>query len=392
MSREKLAVRQSGEPLWKSRLSAGASARRFVAMVGVLALACSTYENFDDQADLRQRIDRRLGNRAGEVEIPFQLSSSVSAAFLERHRPSPNDNRKVEQVLEFVFCDLHLRYSLLPTRDANGTFAAREGNCLSFVNLFVGLARSVRLNPFYVEVIDQQRWSYRDGQVLSQGHIVAGLMVQGKMRTYDFLPYRAKSYRSFAPIDDLTATAHYYNNLGAEALIADDLDGARRWLELATTVAPDFVKASNNYGVLLTRLGDSEGAAAVYREGLKKAPDDVALLTNLAGLLLKGGQRAEADELLKRVSGVNNSNPFFFLYRAEAALSAGDTTQAGALLAEALRRDNELPEVHVGLVKLYLALGDVERARHHLGRALKLDATNVEAQRYATMLDAMGRP
>jgi Tfp pilus assembly protein PilF len=364
----------------------------FVAALTTAQQGCSGYERFDDQADLRRRIAQRLGPRAGEVEIPFQLSAAVSEAFGGHLRPNPNENRRVEQVLEFVFGELHLRYSLLPTRDANGTFAAREGNCLSFVNLFVGLAREVRLNPFYVEVVDHQRWSYRDGQVLSQGHIVAGLMVQGKMRTFDFLPYRSKSYRSFAPIDDLTATAHYYNNLGAEALIEGNLPQARRWLELATTLAPDFVKASNNYGVLLTRLGDPEHAVAVYRAALTKAPEDVALLTNLAGLLLKRGERAEADQLLARVSGANNSNPFFFLYRAEAALSSGDTAEANLLLAEALRRDSELPEVHVGLVKLYLALGDVERARHHLGRALKLDATHAEARHYATMLDGLAKP
>ena len=43
-------------------------------------------------------------------------------------------------------------------------------------------------------------------------------------------------------------------------------------------------------------------------------------------------------------------------------------------------------EVHVGFVKVYVALGDLEKARHHLERALKLDATNPEAQELAQML------
>ena len=83
----------------------------------------------------------------------------------------------------------------------------------------------------------------------------------------------------------------------------------------------------------------------------------------------------------------HNTNPFFFVYRGEAALSRGDTDKAMEHLVEALRRDTELPEVHLGLVKLYMELGDLKRARHHLTRALQLDATNAEARKYAVLLD-----
>lgn len=347
---------------------------------------CSGYREFDSEADLRATITRRLGPEGATVGIPFELDASAMAEFQRVHRPSPNENRRVDQVLDFVFSELRLRYSLLPTRDASGTFEAREGNCLSFVNLFVALARSFRLNPFYVEVTDYQKWSYRDGQVLSQGHIVAGMFVAGRLKTYDFLPYRPKSYRTFRPVDDLTATAHYYNNLGAEALIAGDLELAAKWLEIATRLAPNFVKAGNNYGVLLTRRGEFDRAVEVYRRTLLAAPEDVAVLTNLAGLLSRRGAGEEASELLALISGVNNTNPFFFLYQGEAALAQGNHEQALQMMSEALRRDAEIPEVHLGLVKTYLALGDLERARYHLARALKLDATSEEAKRFAVML------
>ena len=37
-------------------------------------------------------------------------------------------------------------------------------------------------------------------------------------------------------------------------------------------------------------------------------------------------------------------------------------------------------------MKVYLALGDMDKARHHLERALKLDATNQDALAYARLL------
>ncbi|MEM7357298.1 MAG: tetratricopeptide repeat protein, partial [Acidobacteriota bacterium] len=75
-----------------------------------------------------------------------------------------------------------------------------------------------------------------------------------------------------------------------------------------------------------------------------------------------------------------------YVYRGEQALARGDHQEALTHLREALRRDSEIPEVHLGLVKLYLALGDLRRARHHLRRVEKLDPSHPEAEAYRQLL------
>jgi tetratricopeptide (TPR) repeat protein len=365
-----------------------ASLSPLLLAAGLLAVAgCSQYQPVDTAAELRSTLDQRLDKaQAAAVEVPFALDDEITRLLDETYHPGPDELRRVEHVLDFIFRRVGLRYSLNPTRDAVGTFAAREGNCLSFVNLFVGVARYERLNPFYVEVTDYQRWNYREGLVVSRGHIVAGMYVKGELKTYDFLPYRTKAYKDFKPIDDVTATAHFYNNLGAEALLDGDLEQALSLLEIAHRIAPDFVKSLNNLGVVYARQGEVERAIDLYQKGLAIAPDDVALLTNLARGYQQQGRVQEALELLSRIEGVNNTNPYFYLYKGELALAEGDLDAALSYMADALRRDSELPEVHLGLVKVYLARGDLAKARHHLSRALRLDATDPEALRYAAML------
>ena len=213
------------------------------------------------------------------------------------------------------------------------------------------------------------------------------MMVKGQMKTFDFLPYRAKAYKDFKPIDDLTAAAHYYNNLGAEALLDGDLERAKGLLTTATRIAPRFERGFNNLGVCLARLRDYDGALEAYRKGLAIDPEYVPLLTNLAGAYQRLARSEEASAILAKIDTAQNTNPYFFVYRGELALAAGDTAKAKQYLVEALRRDTEVPEVHIGLVKLYMELGDLERARHHLGRALNLDATNPEARKYAVLLE-----
>jgi len=359
-----------------------------LCVVAFLAAACSTYVPFDSSADLKTKFTAALGDQASGIDVPFALSPEFEQWLTEHLKPAPDEQARVDQVLAFIFDDLNLRYSLTPTYDAMGTYGSHQGNCLSFVNLFVGVARHQRLAPFYVEVTDYQRWSYRDGLVVSQGHIVAGLNIKGGLKTYDFLPYRAKGYRGFKPIDDLTAAAHYYNNLGAEALMAGDATKARAMVDTAAKLQPKFVKAINNLGVLLSREGKLAEAEAAYRRGMEVEPSNVALLNNLAQIYQRQGRKAEADELMGKIQNENNSNPFFFVFRGEQALAAGDTDTALKMMVEALRRDSEAPEVQLGFVKVYVAIGDLEKARHHLARALQLDATNQEALRYAHMLQA----
>ena len=367
--------------------------RRAVWVVGLTlmvlgAQGCSTGSSFDANEYIRAQISEQSGDEwAGKVSLPFETDAEVSAVLEAKLKPVGDEQSRVARVLDYIFRGLDLQYELAPTRDASGTFRNRRGNCLSFVNLFVAAGRQVRLNPIYVEVEDYQRWDHRQGMVVSQGHIVAGLYVNGELRTYDFLPYRVKSYKDFEPIDDLTATAHYLNNLGAEALLDDDSTAARHHLEAAVAVDPTFVKAANNLGVWHARNGDLETAVRTYQTALEVEPTDMPLLTNLARAYQQMGRLDEADEILSRVDGVQHNNPFFYVYKGEVALAAGKHDEALGYMRDALRVETEAPEVHVGLTKVYFALGELKKTRHHLQRALQLDATHPEARKLLHMMN-----
>ncbi len=350
--------------------------------------ACAGYVPFDGTQALAPEFERRLGPEwRQEIVVPFAADDELRLAVDDRVSPAGSETSRRDAVLDFIFGWVDLEYALTPTRTATQTYASARGNCLSFVNLFVAVGRERRLNPFFVEVRDYQRWNYQDGVVVSRGHIVAGMYVDGEMATYDFLPYRPKSYRDFRPITDLAATGHYYNNLGAEALMDGDLDAAERWLDIATRLTPDFDKAINNYGIVLLRRNRLDDAVRAYEQGLELHPANVPLLTNLVRAYQLQGRHERAGELLDVLEGLNRASPFFYVYRGDAALAAGDSATALDYMRRALRADSEIPEVHVGLARVYLATGKVREARHHVERALRLDATHTEARKYAALIE-----
>jgi len=360
--------------------------------LGALAGCELAYRPFDSEGYLRGFYAERVGAaRAREIEVPFALDAEARAFLTKRLKPSGSEVQRANDIVNYIFHDLHLEYELRPTRNAAETLRTRRGNCLSFVNLFVGISRLQRLNAFYVEVTDAQSWTHSRGAVLSQGHIVGGLSSTGSLQIFDFLPETQKTYRKFKPIDDLTAAAHYFNNLGAEALLDGDEERAMRWLTLAAEVAPQFEKAENNLGVALARQGKLEEALVAFQRGLELSPDNEAILTNLVRTDQQLGRRADAAAVLAQLDRLQVKNPYFFLYKGDQALADGDLTEALKQMAEALRRGSELADVHLGLVKVYIAQGDLEKARHHLARALRLDAPNPEARRFAAMLQAAPR-
>ena len=109
-------------------------------------------------------------------------------------------------------------------------------------------------------------------------------------------------------------------------------------------------------------------------------------MSNLARAYQQEGRTEEAIALFDQLEKVNKTNPFFLVYRGELALAADDMDGALDYMRRAFRADSDLPEVHVGLVKVYLALGRRDEAIHHVGRALTLDPSHTEARRYEALL------
>ena len=257
-----------------------APSRLIVLLAAAGVCACTSYPTFDSTAYLRQQLEQRLGAPgAATVEIPFALDRDI-LDYLSKHlKPSGSETRRAADITDFVFSNLDLKYRLRPTRDAIGTFRAREGNCLSFVNLFVGIARANRLNAFYVEVVDAQRWSRLRGFVLSQGHIVAGMNVDGKLRTYDFLPYSAKAYRDFRPIDDITGDRAFLQQPGSRSA---DRRGSRHRHPLHRAGEAGslriFRRRSTISGFARARAGRNEEAERIYLRGLQVDPDNGPIL------------------------------------------------------------------------------------------------------------------
>lgn len=174
--------------------------------------------------------------------------------------------------------------------------------------------------------------------------------------------------------------ARVHNGLGSALLGADRLEEAEaaysRALELRVTHS-----AISNLGSVRFFLGNYQGAAELFRQALAMQPNDYRMYGNLADALsAAGGEPAEVRALYERAA--NGAKGYLDVQgdSIEAAASlawfwvnTGRTEGARALLLGAAEREVSDGAVPYRLAGAWLRLGDIERARAQLDRAIALD-------------------
>jgi len=294
--------------------------------------------------DLRAELARRApAIAAADVVVPYELGEAQRARAREIVGELTSSDARVRALVAAMFDpeELGLRYASRVTGDAAETLRAREGNCLALASVFVGLAREVGLEAYYIDASTRVHETIHgdDGMTVSSGHVTAMVVTPHGNVGLDFA--RLGPFVWYRILDDVEALAHFYNNRGFERIDAARARGAPvDWAEAAldfrraTEVTPGFAHAWSNLGMAEAALGREGEAIRLYREAIRRDPKLAAPRNNLGALLLRQGDAAGAREVLEAAVQLPSSGPHVLYNLALARLRTGD--REGALAA--LRR------------------------------------------------------
>jgi Flp pilus assembly protein TadD len=295
------------------------------------------------------------------------------------HANIPQSSQPDEQLRHLlrslVGSDLEIEYQGDYTATAREVFRSRRANCLAFTHLFVGLARELGLEVYFVAVGDLQRFEKDDDLIVVSGHMTAGWGPPAQRLLLEFTT-EPPDYRQVREVSDLTAVALYYSNLGANALRARDNRGALRWLEQAVALDPELPSAWVNIGVARRRTGDVAGAETAYRRALEADPATPSAYQNLAALLRLRGEEDVARELLALADRRDNRNPYTYLDLGDFSLRHGDLAEAERFYRRALRLAGAEADAAAAMGILELSAGRTGAARKWLRRARDLAPDN----------------
>ena len=341
------------------------------AVLAALALGCaSTAAREAGESALQRELERRGVSR---VVVPFALNEEMAAwahgSVAETLREERLD-RLVEVVMDTSL--LGVEYEAGRTSSAVEVFENRTANCLAFTQMFVGLARELELPAYFVEVTHVESFERSGDLIVISDHVAVGFGPRHMMRVIDFGRRQEEDAWRVNPISDLTATALFYSNRGAEALRAERLDEAVAWLEDAVRIDSELASAWVNLGVAQRRSGRAGAAEGSYRRALEIDPRASSALANLAVLLRMNGRTAEAEELLRLTATTHNRNPFTYIALGDLSLRYGRLDEAERFYSRARRLGPDEAASAAALGEVLLRRGERRAAEKLLRRAQRL--------------------
>lgn len=322
---------------------------------------------------IRRGVDvRQVPNPLGVVEAMQNEAADLAGVGTPTERL---------QRLQSAFFDekaFPFHYENRGTYTAVEAFARRQGNCLSFTNLFVAMGRSLGI-PVTTALVTRAQASEKEGDlIIVNNHVVAALPYGPQWQYFDFDRRPHERPTVYRPLDDLWITALYLNNRGADELRAGHPDIALRYFEYATKLAPQFPAAWGNVGVARRRLGDYAGALDAYTQALAISADDPTILGNLASLYRSLGKENEAEMALKAVN-LSAATPHVLIVRGDLELAQGRTKKAMRMYKRARNLGPKLADPWVALARAELTRSRPDAAQKDLERALTLEPNHPEA-------------
>lgn len=291
---------------------------------------------------------------------------------------------------------LALRYDQQRTRSAVGTFADRAGNCLSFSQLFVSLARAGGLHVRFREYRNVESWSRLGDVLLLNRHVTVWGVQGGVEYDVDFgrLSNNALWLRQL--ITDQRARAEYFNNLGAEEFAKGAPARAIPYFNRALLIQPDLDFAWTNLAAALRVLGRLGDAEAALQTALRMDPRSESALNGLERLYVAQGHVAAAEKVARTLASYRDRNPYHHFEVAQEALRGSDYETAIHHLLSALRVNPNDPEFNFELGRAYLEQGNFRQAAKRFKRveslAQDLDQSRIYAARLAALIRAVAPP
>jgi Flp pilus assembly protein TadD len=295
---------------------------------------------------------------------------------------------------------LNLTYENERTLTAAQAFGARSGNCLSFTNLFIALARASKLDAQYQIVDVPPMWDAVDGWVVLNGHIdvvlrgvrngVPGPTIFRRDYVVDFNMDDFQTAYPRRAVKDGTAFALFYSNRGVEALRAGDLRGAFANFKLAIEKDPAQASVWVNLGALYASQARYDYARVAYERALGVKPSDKSAMTNLARLYDETGDAEKAAEYRTRIAHYEAINPYYHYGLAESAYQATDYPTALAEIKRAIELKSDDHRFFFLESLVHYRMGNIGDARSSLAVAERLSDEDAVKQRYASKLAALG--
>jgi len=321
---------------------------------------------------------------------PLALSQEMEELLDGKIGPGSTEMNRLKDLVWLIFNDDDVGFVYESvTRTAIGTFQHRNGNCLSFTNLFVAMARYLDLDARFREVETAPSWSRKGAFVTFNRHVNVAINVGGAEYVVDLFPRIDRIEIGGRVVSDNRGLAHFYNNMGTDALAAGNPDLALSSFGKALEYDPEAAFVWANLGVAYSMRGETARAEQFYRKAIELDKNEMVAMSNLAELYRRMGQDKKADRYFKRVENFQKKNPYYHFSMGEEDRLGGRLEQALEHYKDALKRKSKEHHFHFAISRLYAQMGDLDTAVKHLEKAQEYAPAGPRKSLYIEQLERL---
>jgi Flp pilus assembly protein TadD len=319
-------------------------------------------------------------------------------------------NNKQNRLIAFVeLINQDIRFNITDdtygTKTAIETYETGSGNCLSYSNLLVSMARYAGFKTGFQEIPSPPTWIRDREMILFTRHIGASIDIETPGNYYQldligdsgdtkilfemsnrlqylFAPQLPSSFLRYTlnsiptrPISDSRAFAQYYNNIGSKHLSEGNTLDAFRYFVKAIRVDPELSFVWSNLGVVYRRNNQPEAAEQAFLKALyvNRERDKLAsmsIMNNLASLYKMQGRTEEAGLYEEKVRSYRSRNPYYHYSLGAIAFDEGKYEQSVEHFKDAIKRGSNDSQFYYALALAYHRLGEMEKAGQNMDKAI----------------------
>jgi len=274
------------------------------------------------------------------------------------------------------------------TRTAAETFESKSGNCLSYTNLFIALAREAGLDAHYQIVQVPPSWDADSGYLIRYTHInvvMSGFVYDtsyGEDFSVDFNDVLPDPDYPRSEISDDEAKSLFYANRSVALIRAGDRRAAFAHLKKAISLAPDNSDLWINLGAFYSKTRAYDEAVRSYEVALYHDPSSRAAMSGLGRAHMLVGNAEEAEKYSDQVRRYRDKNPYYHYALAQAEFEGERYDQALNAINAAIELRYRNGRFHFLKGLTEYKLGELDAAQLSFRRADKYGNYRDLKQRY----------
>lgn len=336
-----------------------------VAFVLVLSVGCAT-----TSGSQRTPTDDLIEEANGEgvfLEAPLRLSPQTRRSIREKIGYDGTEKARLLKVVRFISDSngLGFQYQTQSSLTAEKALSARRGDCMSYANLLVALARTLDVPARFVRITQLPVTWEAGGRFFESSHMAVAL---GRNASWeqavivDFGNVHTSPWR-FSLYDDVSdeqAFALFQNNVAVQRMLAGDVKSAEQILRFfqSHSRAPEI---ANNLSLVLLQTGKDREALDLLEASVERFPRFRPLFANAVQAARRVGDEDLAKTLEARGRELLEDEPAWNFNEGMRSYHERAYSTAALRFEKALSSDPDNVRLLAWSARAHLAAGNLRR-------------------------------